>query len=502
MQITARTKIDARIAGAFRVASEATGASFDQLARTAARESDVRPDLGSSTSSAKGLYQFVDQTWYELIKKEGPSVGLDRLAAEITSDGKGGWTVADPKEKAKILSLKTDPLVSSIMAGRLTEANTRALTAGLGRAPSDGEVYAAHVLGAAGATKLVRMAASEPNTSASLAFPKAAAANPALFYGRTGKPRTAAELLTTLAATSSDTSTRVAEAHAVAATVKSPKLDPQALAGLVRAQAASSVKGEGIGGDGLDRLVGERFARVALSEKSLPGSSRDVVPAAAARVEGWRAKAASDAFSVLMRSDGAASTSDPAAASTTTADPGATGTPIRFAAGGSRFAVGGVAGGIPFVDPNQPLRLGAEPAKPALAAAPAPNDGFRHSRLITAAASGAPAMPLPMVDGGTVVRPGRIFVGAATGSSVAPATSGLVAAGAARVRTVSIAPAPAATSGTAGSAPPLLPPVPGETADAAAPSVPTVATTAARSSSRSHRPLDLLGLQRRALAGR
>ncbi|WP_333824212.1 hypothetical protein [Pinisolibacter sp.] len=497
MQVNARTKIDARIAGAFRIASEATGASFDQLARTAARESDVRTDLGSATSSAKGLYQFVDQTWYELIKKEGPSVGLDRLAGAITSDGKGGWTVADATDKAKILSLKTDPLVSSIMAGRLTAANTRLLTDSLGRTPTEGEVYAAHVLGAAGATKLVRMTESEPNTSASLAFPKAAAANPDLFYGKTGKPRSAAELLTTLTATSSDTSTRVAEAHAVAATVRSPKLDPQTLAGLVRAQAASTVAGEGMGGDGLDRLVGGRFAKVALTEKSLPGSSRDIVPAAAARVDGWRAKAASDAFSALMRSDGAVSTADAAAPSTATADPAATTMPIRFAAGGGRHAVGGVAGGIPFVDPNQPLRLGADPTPPLFAAATAPTDGVRPSRLITAATTGAPAMPLPMVDGGTVVRPSRIFIGAAAASPDAAAPSGLVATGAARVETVSIAPAPAASS-AAGSARPLLPPVPGETVDAAAPSVPT---TAARSSSRSHRPLDLLGLQRRALTG-
>mgnify|MGYP000976676588 CR=1 FL=1 len=180
-----------------------------------------------------------------------------------------------------------------------------------------------------------------------------------------------------------------------------------------------------------------------------------------------------------------------------TADPAATTMPIRFAAGGGRHAVGGVAGGIPFVDLNHPLRLGADPTPPLFAAATAPTDGVRPSRLITAATTGAPAMPLPMVDGGTVVRPSRIFIGAAAASPDAAAPSGLVATGAARVETVSIAPAPAASS-AAGSARPLLPPVPGETVDAAAPSVPT---TAARSSSRSHRPLDLLGLQRRALTG-
>jgi hypothetical protein len=503
MKIADRTKIDARIAGAFRVASETTGATFDQLARTAARESDLRTDLASSSSSAKGLYQFVDQTWYELIKKEGPSVGLERLAAQITSDGKGGWTVADAREKAKILSLKTDPLVSSVMAGRFTEANTRSLTESLGRAPSDGEVYAAHVLGAGGAAKLVRLAEREAGTTASLAFPKAAAANPDLFYGAGGKPRTAAELLARLTGTTSDTTARIAAAHAAAATATTatPKLDPKALAGLVRAQAAAAVAGQGLATDGLDRLVSERFTRTALAEKGLPGASRDVVPAAGARIAGWRAKAASDAFSALMRSDAATETGE----ASTTGQPGSA-PPIRFAAVDTRHAVGGVAGGIPYVDPNQPLRLGVDTTSLAAAtsggSAAATSGGsaaaMRPSRLMSAAARGAPAMPLPMVDGATVVRPMRITITPATLAATPPATSGLVAEGAARVKTVSIAPA---ASAKVAASRPLLPPVPGETADPAAPTVPAVSTASVHRAARNLRPLDLLDLSRRALAG-
>ena len=117
MEIDGKASANTRIAGAFKVASEATGTSFDYLLSTSARESDVRPDLAAKTSTAKGLFQFVDQTWLELIKTQGPSVGLERLADAITSDGKGGWTVADLKEKTKILALKTDPLVASVMAG-------------------------------------------------------------------------------------------------------------------------------------------------------------------------------------------------------------------------------------------------------------------------------------------------------------------------------------------------------------------------------------------------
>lgn len=499
MQITDRDKIDARIAGAFRVASEATGTSFDQLARTAARESDVRPDLASSTSSAKGLFQFVDQTWFEMIKKEGASVGLERLSDQITADGKGGFTVADPKEKAKILALKTDPLVSSVMAGRFTAANAKSLSESLGRTPTDGEVYAAHVLGASGAAKLVRMAETEPSTTASLAFPKAAAANPDLFYGKDGKPRTAAELLGGLTRTGTDASARIAEAHAAAATTATPKLDPRTLAALVRAQASATVASQGLTSDGLERLAAGRFARTALAEKSLPGASRDVVPPQGARVDGWRAKTSRDAFAVLMRSDGETLTADAATAAGPTAT-ASDATPLRFAAGGSLPSrIGGTAGGIPYVDPNQPMRLGADPAPSTRAvASAAASTASRPSRVLTAAREGAPAMPLPIVDGGMVVRTARVTTQtvAATASDETPA-SGLVATGAARVKTVSIAPA---GSASASSIRPLLPPVPGERADPNAPAVPTLDTTPTRTTSRSNRPLDLLDLQRRAQA--
>ena len=505
MQINEKAKIDARIAGAFKAAADATGTSFDQLARTAARESDLRPDLASSTSSAKGLYQFVDQTWYELIKKEGASVGLDRLAEAITSDGKGGWTVADPKDKAKILALKTDPLVSSVMAGRFTETNRRTLTESLGRAPTDGELYAAHVLGSTGATKLVRMAEKEPTATAALAFPRAAAANPALFYGKDGKPTSAADLLGRLTGTNADTAARITQAHAALAADRAPKLDTATLAAVVRAQAAAKVAGDGLTGNGADAVTSGRFARTALGEKSLPGASRDAVPAAGPRIDGWRAKASHDAFSLLMRSDGETLTADAAAASGPTAETATR--PIRFAAADpAPTRIGGLAGGIAYVDPNQPMHLlsaatGGESGRIATPAGAPTGPTSRPSRLMTAAASGAPAMPLPMVDGGTVVRTARIAV-APTEATAEPRLSGLVAPGAARVKTVSIAPAPAtSTAASPAAVRPLLPPVPGEAADPAMPAVATAGGTSAaparRSASRSA-PLDLLGLQRRA----
>lgn len=515
MQVDDKTRVNARIAGAFKAASDATGTSFDYLASTAARESDQQPQLASTTSTAKGLFQFVDQTWLELVKKDGPSVGLERLADKITSDGKGGWTVADPKEKAKILALKTDPLVASVMAGKFTQANAKSLTETLGRAPSDGELYAAHVLGAGGAAKLVRMAATEPSTTAAIAFPKAAAANPALFYGKDGKPRTASELLgqlssggATTGATTASTN-RIADAYSTLA-AETKKLDPLALAAVIRAQAAAKVAGEPMGAGATSAATTARFTRVALAQTGMPGAASDVTPPTGARIDGWRARAPADAFSALMRSDAAVTdAAQPTTAEAT--DPTTAGSPIvtpnlagNAALARATGAVGGAAGGIPYVDPTAPMRLVAEPKRGAgigttaqpIGQASGQPIGARQSRLMARAATGAPEMPLPMVTTtGTVAR--SASRGAPTAADLAASgddtrPSGLVGAGATRVKTVSIAPAAPAGSAASNAPMPLLPPMPGDraqpSAGAAAGAQPT------RTPSRVGRPLDLLSL--------
>src|SRR5262249_36641537 len=52
-----------QITGAIRQAAQSTGISFEYLLTTAKIESNLNPSAQASTSSAKGLYQFIDQTW-------------------------------------------------------------------------------------------------------------------------------------------------------------------------------------------------------------------------------------------------------------------------------------------------------------------------------------------------------------------------------------------------------------------------------------------------------
>src|SRR5215831_11967214 len=74
----------ARVTGAIKQAASATGASFQYLLATAKMESDFNPSAGASTSSARGLYQFIEQTWLATVKQAGGQLGYGQYADAIT----------------------------------------------------------------------------------------------------------------------------------------------------------------------------------------------------------------------------------------------------------------------------------------------------------------------------------------------------------------------------------------------------------------------------------
>jgi hypothetical protein len=92
------------------------------------------------------------------------------------------------------LALRDDPAANAALAGALTRNNATALAGRLGRDPSEAELYIAHVLGAAGAGKLMILAAANPGAPADAAFPAAAEANHGIFYDRSGRARSAAQV--------------------------------------------------------------------------------------------------------------------------------------------------------------------------------------------------------------------------------------------------------------------------------------------------------------------
>jgi hypothetical protein len=181
-------------------ASASTGVDFDYLLRTARRESGLNPQAQSSTSSAAGLFQFIDQTWLATLKAHGARHGLSAYADAITGDAANGYEIADPALKEEILALRYDPDVACTMAAELTRDSAHCLEARLGRKVEGGLLYAAHFLGVRGAAKLLAAAESDAETSAASLLPEAAAANRPIFYDDAGQPLSVAALLAELGA--------------------------------------------------------------------------------------------------------------------------------------------------------------------------------------------------------------------------------------------------------------------------------------------------------------
>jgi hypothetical protein len=192
--------VRAKVAGAIKRAADTVGASFEYLLSTAKMESDFNPSAGASTSSAHGLYQFIDQTWLATVKEAGGQLGYGQYADAITKTSSGDYAVSDPSMRQAIMKLRDDPTASSSMAAALSQSNSFQLTGKLGRRPTDSELYMAHFMGVGGAAKLINSAVDDPQAPAPKMFPNAAAANRPIFYDRQGNARSVSEVYAVLTA--------------------------------------------------------------------------------------------------------------------------------------------------------------------------------------------------------------------------------------------------------------------------------------------------------------
>lgn len=180
------------IAYAIDRAGERNGVDFDYLLQTAIRESSLNPNAKARTSSATGLFQFIESTWLEVMKDEGPRLGYADFADHI-EENNGEFFVRNPMVRQQILDLRHDPQVASDLAAAFTRRNGDYLTQKFGRMPSPGELYIAHFLGARGAERFFEAGLQQPDAVAANLFPRPAQANPSIFYDN-GRPRTVREV--------------------------------------------------------------------------------------------------------------------------------------------------------------------------------------------------------------------------------------------------------------------------------------------------------------------
>ena len=192
------TGANATVTGAIRQAARMTGADFQYLLATAQVESNLNPNAQAPTSSAKGLFQFTEQTWLTTLKEQGTALGYGPYAEAIGRRATGEYDVTDARMTKAIMNLRSDPTANSLMAGAFTKLNAGKLAERLGRSATEGELYVAHFLGSTGASRLIGLADTNPLTPAAAVFPGAARANPTIFYDGRGNARSAGDVYRTL----------------------------------------------------------------------------------------------------------------------------------------------------------------------------------------------------------------------------------------------------------------------------------------------------------------
>src|SRR6478752_800456 len=158
-------------------AAKATGVDFGFLMKTAGRESSLNPKAKAPSSSAAGLFQFVEQTWLSTLKQHGAKYGYARYAHLIQQGSDGRYHVAGPEARRAVMDLRLDPHAASLMAGELTSDHASYLRGRVGRSPTAGELYVAHFLGPQGSARLIEAVGNSPGASAAAMFPDAAEAN-------------------------------------------------------------------------------------------------------------------------------------------------------------------------------------------------------------------------------------------------------------------------------------------------------------------------------------
>lgn len=192
------------VLSAIRKASLTTGVDFDYMVGKAAQESGFDPNAKARTSSATGLYQFIDKTWLGMVRDHGEKYGLGDYASQIDENAQ----VKNSALRREILALRKNPEASAMMAAEYAADNKRILEQTWGGKVGGTELYLAHFLGAGGAGALLKALDENPLQSGADILPRAANANRNVFYNTiTGRERSVAEIYNMFAEKFSGTQT-------------------------------------------------------------------------------------------------------------------------------------------------------------------------------------------------------------------------------------------------------------------------------------------------------
>lgn len=153
------------------------------LMAIADKESNFSSTAKARTSSASGLFQFVEKTWLTALKNFGWRHGHGDAAAIASDDAPR----VNGQKRAQILNLRNDPYLSAVLAAEMLKKDSARIAEKIGRPLTSGETYLIHFLGPDDAERFMKTVDEAPHTSAAALLPKPARANRPIFYEQQGR---------------------------------------------------------------------------------------------------------------------------------------------------------------------------------------------------------------------------------------------------------------------------------------------------------------------------
>jgi hypothetical protein len=180
-RLPTRWTASAQMRHAIRKAAGDVGIDAGYLLAVAALESSFDPAAHATGTTARGLYQFTEDTWLRVVKVFGTKHGLDAYATAIVVAADGGVALPEASVRNTLMELRNDPAIAAVMAAELALDNKTRLERLLGRPISTGEIYLAHFLGLTSAARMIEAAYARPHVPAARILPAAAETNPGVF---------------------------------------------------------------------------------------------------------------------------------------------------------------------------------------------------------------------------------------------------------------------------------------------------------------------------------
>lgn len=156
-------------------AAAETGSDPALLLSIADKESSFILKAKASTSSASGLFQFIDSTWMTAMKAFGWRHLQQEAKAPQTEPAKPAVA-----SRSEILKLRNDPYLSAVLAAEILKHEGAKISEEIGRQLTAGETYLIHFLGPDDARRFMAKMDQDPQISAAKLLPRPARANRSL----------------------------------------------------------------------------------------------------------------------------------------------------------------------------------------------------------------------------------------------------------------------------------------------------------------------------------